>query len=349
MKNKTLQIWWVDDEAERLRSRAIKRIQEGGGASVKARWRAKVWLLCLKDQTGRIEFEKEMDRAKRNKKLPHLIVLDQNLNIADGLRGSSFAVSIRAEIPSVPIVGVTAVELEKIADLQREQFIELFSLDGLQSGDRIPDLFSIATGFAKVASSYRRTTNPSERTGQILQWLDCPKDDSDFLSKCLPGEFIDEWDDETGHSFARWVWHTFAGRPGFLSDDLEIATVLGLKESGLMRLETKLNGCDYRGVFSSSARRRWWVSKVRRAVRELTKASATEPLWKLGRQLIGDQYVRDFSRCHGRSPKGCVPDVVAFSDDTLRDPIQARMQDTKPLDTDTPPFGFEQRRVFWKG
>jgi CheY-like chemotaxis protein len=347
VSKKRFSIWWVDDQAERVNRLAVQNIEQGLKPG-KELLTAEVKFIHLKTPNDRVEFEKTLANAKRDKELPDLVVVDQNLNVAEGLRGSNLAVAIRADYPVVPVVGVTAVEFQKIVDLQRNQFIELFCLDDLQSGERVPDLFAIAESFKRVIGEYKRSSTAKQRTSQILDWLRCPDDDSEFLSISLPGTFLAKWDIETPHSFARWVWHTFTGRAGFLYDDLEVATMLGVTVAGLKRLLPTIASCEYDGIFAckSPARRRWWVSRVRGTVRKVSKAAMTDPLWTLGRRLITEKRSKEFSHCHGRSTKDCVPDVVAYSDDTLENRVQASSDDTQPLQTDTPPIGFEQRRVF---
>ena len=352
MKRSKLLIWWVDDEPGRLRDLARQRIKDGA-RKLKAP-PAEVDPILLKTQEDRVQFERRLiDQSRSRSGPPSLIVLDQVLNgvATDGLelQGSSLAVSIRATAPSVPVVGVTAVEIPGIPGLQREHFIELFRLDDLQSGARVPDLYAIIDGFAALSAGRSGRSiggGQNDRVRLIERWFKCPAEDRDLLVSCLPGDFVGSWDKETPHVFARWVWHTLLGRPGFLYDDLEVATLLGLSQRGLPRLLHTLDGCSYDGVFASVARRRWWLSRVRHAVRGAAGAPVTEPLWKLGRKLLGACPAADFSRCHGRPDSDCVPDVVAFEDDLQRDRVQALSEDTRPLETDTPPPGFEKRLVF---
>ena len=352
MTKRKLVMWWIDDEPKRLKSLALRRIEEGRHPALTGKRHAKLEPMFLRDTADRIELEGTLTKAEKGRKLPDLIIFDQNLNLAAAngieLRGSVLAVAVRAQAPTVPIVGVTAGDFSRIAELQRDQFIELFRLDDLQSGDRIPDLFAIADDYARIARERESSDSPIRRLRRILRWFDCPGDDADFLSSCLPGDFIAPWDDETAHAFARWVWHTLVGRAGFLIDDLELATMLGVKEKGLEKLTEHLRRCEYRGIFNSPVRRRWWVSRAREAIRSAAAAPTTEPLWKLGRQLLTEKYAVDFSKCYGPASKDCVPDVVAFQDDTRRQRVQARGDDTKLIETDTPPVGFEQCRVFCK-
>lgn len=348
MIKKKLIIWWVDDEPDRLGGTARGRIEEPTISALRGR-KAKIEPQLLKNEEQRIQLEKSLVQAKSTKSLPDLIVVDQILNRNDGVvrRGSSVAVAFRAQAPSVPIVGVTAAAFNDVAELQKDQFIEFFCLDEIQSGSHIPNLYAIADGFSRLVAVKSASKEPGKHLNTLLKLVDCPREDIDFLSSCLPGEFLSPWDDETPHSIARWIWHTFIGRAGFLNNDLEIATMLGLNELGLSKIIKHIADCTYNGVFASPARRRWWVSQVRYKIRAITNASVTDPLWQIGRNLTKRQ-PSGFSRCHGELNDDCIPDVVAYEDDTRRQMIQARSEDTKPIPTDTPPIGFEQRRVFSK-
>jgi hypothetical protein len=346
MKKKLL-IWWIDDDPKRFKGSARQRIENPSHPALKGRRAARLEFKEVATDDQSIELYNELLQAKRSKALPNLAIIDQILNRKEGglRRGSTIAVSFRAEAPTLPAVGVTAADLSEIAELQKDQFIEFFCINDLQSGKRVPELFAIADGFSRLIASKPRSESILKRRRAILDLLDCPKEDRDFLSTCLPGEFIEVWDDETPHALARWIWQTFVGRAGFLYDDLELATLVGLRETGLELIAQHLEGCEYKGVFASPARRRWWVSKIRNKIRAETAAVVTDPLWQLGRKLVGDRNGRYFSRCHGIKQK-CVPDVVAFEDGLRRQRVQARSDDTEVLKSDTSPIGFEQHRVF---
>jgi hypothetical protein len=244
-------------------------------------------------------------------------------------------------------VGVTAVAFDTIAELQKDQFIEFFCIDDVQSGDRIADLYAIAEGFQIINKTLAPAMTTDKRQSQLAKLLDCPTEDIELLLACVPAEFLGPWDSEMPHGFARWIWQTFASRPGFLYDDLETATMLGLSPSAFLKIERQFRDCQYQGIFASSARRRWWISKVREQIRRKFNADSTDPVWRLGRRLLQKGTAKDFSKCHGRkSDSDCVPDVVAFEDELRQDRVQARSEDTKPVDLDTPPIGFEPYRVY---
>jgi len=346
MKTKLL-IWWIDDERDRLTPAAQRAIEKPTHPSLNHR-RAHLELKHVGTDVETKAIVSEMVEAAKVKQLPDIVVIDQILNVksSDGAveRGSSLAVRLRVQGPSVPFVGVTGVPFERIASLQKNQFIELFSRDAVHKGDCIPDLFAIADGFATAIKASFKLTGKATHRKKLIDLLDAPEEDAELLYPCIPGAFQCRWDDETPHAFARWIWHFLMGRPGFLYDDLEAATLVGLNENGLERIAAQLRGCEYDGVFASVSRRRWWVSKVRSKVRDLTGADASEPLWLLGRRIAKNQR-KLFSRCYGGTSTDA-PNVVAFADDSLRKRVQTRIQDSAPLDADTPPLGFEQRRIF---
>ncbi len=349
-KRSNVRIWWIDDETDRLKPSAQQAIRHPDQRQLPGR-SAELTVIKLGKNMPMMQVLADFNAARNAGKSPDLIIVDQMLNQlsnGDGVvqKGSSFAVALRDKDPMIPLVGVTGAPFSDVAELQKRQFIEFFPRDDLQSGARIPDLYAIADGFVELINLSGKASAATHSSKQLLRLLNCPVEDSDLLLNCIPGEFRSEWDQGTPHGFACWIWHTLLGRPGFLYDELETSTLLGLKPEGLNKLTKLLKNCKYAGAFVSASRPRWWISRVRQTVRELTNAKATEPLWTLGRKLVGEKEKETYSRCHGISGGDVVPSVVAFSDGTLHKRVQAHIEDTKPLENDTPPLGFEQRRVF---
>ncbi len=348
---KTL-IWWIDDETDRLSSAAQNAIAQPQQSELK-RHHADLELKKVKNSVEIDDIIAKLSEMKKQKKrLPDLIVIDQRLDVETerGItqRGSSVAVELRTQAPLVPVVGVTGADLSDFSSLQKEQFIELFLRNSITRRDRIPDLFAIAAGFTKVNEHLRKLNSLSIKTDSIIKLLRTPSEDKNLLRACIPGEFKREWDDETPHSFTRWIWHTLLSRPGFTYDELEIATLLGLKPKGFQELAVKFADCTYKGIFNSSSRQRWWVSSIRTKARALVGATISRPLWEIGREIVGDKQAALFSKCYGRSDRNCTPDVVAYKDQRY-DPanrVQALSSDTELIESESPPMGFEQRRVF---
>jgi hypothetical protein len=227
-----LQIWWIDDELDRLTKSAQRLIERPEHPALR-NCSATLHLQHVKTAEEIDALVSMLAAAKSQRQLPDLIVVDQILNVqsADGIvqRGSSLAVMLRVQAPSVPLVGVTGAPAEDVAALQRDQFIDLLSRDAVNRGTCIPDLYAIAKGFSVVAKNLGNLRRPGIHRKLLLRLIASPEADEELLFASVPGDFKRHWDSETIHSFARWVWHTLLGRPGFLYDDLETATLLGLK------------------------------------------------------------------------------------------------------------------------
>lgn len=343
MSRRILRICWMDDEPDRLKGSARDGLQNP--ESLKGR-RADLKVVDLGGKADITAILAELDEDKKEGRSPHLIVIDQMLQKAESFlqRGSSLAAMIRDKDTGAALVGVTAADPIEVGALQREQFIEFFSRDDISTAERIPDLYAIADGFAALSAFKDSSGTSSTIAEDLCKLVKCPPADKELFVSILPGVFKATWDNGTRHSFARWIWHELLGRPGLLYDELEAATLLGLKAEGFEKLKSRLTACEYGGAFASVSRPRWWVSRLRERVRKLTGGTVADPLSSLGRKLIDDQSL--FSKCHGRPHAAEVPTVVAYSDGTKRKRIQARIEDTAPLETDTPPLGFEQRRIY---
>jgi hypothetical protein len=346
MSRHLLRIYWMDDEPDRLKEslrEAIKEPEQSPGR------RADLTVVELGGDKGIAAILDELDRERRKGSGPHLIVIDQILQLTNAdaylQRGSSLAAAIRDKDPAVPLVGVTGAELADVGELQKQQFIEFFVRDNIATGANIPDLYAIADGYGALVAFHATSLASSTLAQDICKLFKCPPADHELFTSIIPGVYKSAWDNGTRHTFARWVWHNLLGRPGLTYDELEAATLLGLKVEGFAKLRKRLRACEYKGIFASASRARWWVSLLREYVRKLTGGAVSDPIWELGRHLANDK-ADLFSKCHGRPNSSEVPTVVAYSDGTKRKRIQARIQDSAPLETDTPPLGFEQRRIY---
>jgi len=348
IKSRQLRVWWIDDEPDRLKKFPRDAIERPPQLPKR---HAKLEIIELKKSNGIVSVLQQFEDAKGKKQGPDLIVIDQMLQLwGDLQRGSSLAAIIRDKYPDVALVGVTGmtvVEASAVERLQKSQFIEFYLRDAIASGDCIPDLYAIADGYAALTKFFNAHGATGRIVNQLCILVKCPKVDAELFVACLPGIYKMPWDTGTSHTFARWVWHQLLERPGLLYDDLETATLLGLKPGGLSLIEKHLEKCKYEGIFASTTRRRWWVSYVRDEIRKLMKADMSQPLWSLGRDLAGgEKYKEFFSKCYARPNSPDAPTVVAFSDGTQRNRVQAAISDTVPIETDSPALGFDQRRMF---
>jgi hypothetical protein len=347
--------WWIDDNAIRIKPLVIKGIEQPRHADLKHQHvRAKVIIKPIAGGNWSA-VEKELISASQRQRLPDLIIIDQILGSTSSnlmQYGSSLAASLRAQNAGIPIVLVSAGPTKQTFFAQRrKEGIECFSLDDLESGWRVPDLYAICDGFASVVKAIsHKTADVQSQADDAMRWkivnlLRIPKEDQELFNHCIPREFIIVWDPETPHTFSRWVWNDFLARRGFLSDELGIATMLGLKCSGLHHLPKGLDACTYSACFASAARPRWWVSSVRRFIRKEAHGTLLDPLWKLGRKLVNRR--QHHSKSYGHQAKG-IPDCVAFTDDRLATEVAACQQDTIILPYDVPRPGFDPLRVFRK-
>lgn len=345
----TLTFWWVDDEvtsrtaglvrphlesprhptlrAAGLGATLVEKVIPGGGD----------WTSVETTLAG-------LKPAER----PDLIIIDQRLGSVHKAKrlGTSLAVILRAQAPDIPIVLTSAAAADSVVSEQRKGVIDFFAVASIQSGDRIPDLYAIATGFRRVLDAEIKP--PVEKQLKtLLDLLSVPVGDRELFGHCLPPVFTHVWDDQTSHTFARWTWNELLCRAGFLQDDLGIATMLGLDVSCLSHLEKKLDGCTYDGAFVSPIRRRWWASLVRDRVLKLTKGTIDQPMWELGRSLVGSKHLT-ISRAYGHKTTDLPPDCVAFKDGLQKVRVAARTEDTVTLPFELPAPGFEPVRIFRK-
>jgi CheY-like chemotaxis protein len=340
-KSRSHVFWWIDDEPKRIQLALVKKGIEhprhaglkGAGATLDVKIIAEGNLSALESDLAKISTAAQ----------PDLIIIDQclgNVERAEKL-GSSLAVSLRAQRPTVPIVLVSADH--PVLSQQRREGIDFIRVGDIQSGTRVPDLFAIAAGFkAVIKAKIQGGGIPKPKA--VLKLLAVPKAEHDAFLHCLPHEFLQEWDAETPHRFARWVWNDLLGRNGFLVDELGVMTLLGLREEALPRVAKVLSPCLYSGCFASAGRPRWWVSLVRETVRTKFSADLSDPLSELGRRLVKGSAL--YSEAYAHEGEAVIPDCVAYIDGRMRERAAALRKDTQTLPFEIPAPGFDPVRVF---
>src|SRR5262249_23876315 len=146
--------------------------------------------------------------------------------------GSSWASEIRAASPSVPVIGISHEREIDIPKLRLEHFLAFFPRQDLL-GPRPPyaNLLALLDGYKLV---YEKSLKQSGKTGvELTVELTKPhKPVLELLAAAIPPLLRGHWDAETPHIASRWIWHELQGRPGFLFDELSLATHLGLNVEG---------------------------------------------------------------------------------------------------------------------
>jgi hypothetical protein len=301
---KKLTFVWIDDQKQRVED--YRASIEAGINEPKSS--ARIEIIEVKKNV----LEK-LDKwtAARQNSLPNLIIIDHifNLVLPFGLKGSSVAHLLRSNLPSVPIVCVTA-KLDSQNAFDQEDLSEYTAIFPYTLlADHIDDLYAIARDFRKLTSSH------SDIRSHLVACLKAPERDKQDLLRVLPEEFLNQRHSTTEHHMGRWVYNVLMQRPGFLYDELHLATLLGLNETGFKKVESLFAKALYRGIFATSSKPRWWVSEVRRLLFTIVPEDAPDSPQLAGRILPGikkDHY----SKCYVSKKTEPPPDVVLFTDAT---------------------------------
>jgi len=271
--------------------------------------------------------------------------------------GNTWAAEIRAVAASIPVIGISHEPEKKIPRLRLESFLAFFPRDVLM-GLRPPfeDISALLGGYAMAYKAFEKQKGDKPSGVELLlDLVKPPKAVSDLIAAAIPTKLTGHWDKETPHMASRWLWHDFQGRPGFLFDDLALATYLGLNLHGIKFIHRKFQEARYAGAFASDQRTRWWVSSVREIAEKLIGERIVGPVSNARNELLKALRVTKsnrpklLARAHPNQSLDFIPDCVAYSDDEVEeeDRVQALFKDTRvdPRDAN-PPFGFEPRRIY---
>lgn len=335
---KKMKFVWIDDKRKKVES--FREVIESGVDSMKA----SISLIEVK----RDVLEVLATWAGENKaNPPDLIIIDHiyDLSLPFGLKGSSVAHLLRSEIPSVPMVCVTAM-FDRAQSFDQEDISEYTALFLYQQLERhIEDLYAIARDFGKLDPANSRKPAGGARE-HFVSSLKAPRRDHVDLLRVMPEEFRDEKHATTEHRVARWIFNVLRRRPGFLYDRMHAATLLGLTETGFQKVEHLFEKAKYKGVFATGHDPRWWVSSLRDTLFSLLGDEAPDLPQYAGRTLPG-VVADDFSVCYISKKVDPAPDAVVATDttpDAAQRVVRTEFSDAHPLDAGVTP-GFEARLV----
>jgi CheY-like chemotaxis protein len=327
-------VWIDDDEARVLASRgALER------AKIKRLPKATVELKLVNDSVL-----KAIESLEAAQDPPDLILIDHSFHRAKPssvgqVNGASAAHLLRRRYASVPIVCVTAILPTQTSRLDQEDLSEYAYVVPYGSlGESVELILAIAFDFKRLIpqqGNYR---------DNLLDALRAPSSEAKALKKIMPGEFKSQSSPTTPHRVARWVLNTFLHRPGFLYDQLHAATLLGLSEKGMRKVEKLFKSALYEGPFATLSRPLWWTKSLVEIAYAKTKNPSAKNSQLAGRALPGIR-ATDFSRCYVNSPRGDIPDVVARIAPTRElQPVSSRHTKADPEDSTSLP-GFDQLLV----
>jgi CheY-like chemotaxis protein len=293
MKTK-LNFIWIDDDPRR---KTQKTTMENF---------LKVKIRFLSDMNEILNFIK----GNKNKK-PDCILLDHKLsNFNNDLfsEGTTFAEIIKRNFPGVPIIAVTGMASELlIFNLNiYDQTIDIGSLS-----DHYQEIYNITLNFKKLHN--KKLWN----IGSFLKLLDVPIEEKDKILSIIPELIknnIKTPIDKSIFSFIfHWVYNKFIKHPGFLIDDLWLATLLGIKRESFIKVKNKFKKAVYNGLFASDGNIYWWQSTAKQIIYGLFPADTEVFTWNLGRKIRSVK-PEDWSVCYVCKKNNPPPEIVGFTD-----------------------------------
>jgi hypothetical protein len=342
-------LYWIDDTHDNNKppNEAAKRRLENG-------LNVQLQVETIKE---RVQFAKLLPKLDEKKTCGVLMDYELTAVGEDGQRafGTTWAAEIRAAHPAIPVIGISHKPECDIPKFRLESFLAFFQRDPLMGAQPpLDDIAALLSGYAMVHKIVKQQDGKSG-VELMVGLIKPPADIADLLTAAIPSILRGRWDDETPHVAGRWLWHELQGLPGFLFDELGLATHLGLNLQGLERVAPKFSSARYQGAFASDGRPRWWASAVRKRFDEIV-GRATVGQLSLDRENLlralrvkVDERKALLSRPHGRSNSVAIPDCVAYGEDEREEAyrVQALLEDTVVDNRDANcAFGFEARRIF---
>lgn len=342
-------LYWIDDKHDQNsppKGAAKKRLEEGLNVNLK------VETISERSEFGKLLSDLDIDKTCG-------VIMDYQLTKVgekgQTAYGNTWAAEIRAAHPRIPVIGISHEREADIPKLRLEGFLAFFSRNKL-TGPNPPlcDVLALLIGYAQV---YHVFENKAGKSGVdlMIDLLLPPAPAVDLVKAALTPSLRASWDVETPHAVGRWIWHELQGLPGFLFDELGLATHLGLTVSGLQRVRSKFDDARYKGAFASDGRPRWWVVSIRGIVEQLVGIQVVGSVSLAREELLKAVKIKTsergalFSRPYGRRGSDEVPDCIAYRDDLREedDRVQVLFEDTYIDDRDiNSAFGFEPRRIF---
>ena len=279
---------------------------------------------------------------------PKVLLIDFILSADIAPYGSSLALRIKEEqskkpfIKKIPIVGISGVEEgnKELTEHREQEFIDVF--DRTDLNDKTHAIFKIAEDYPRLVDSMEKSQN--SRGKLIANVLNISKESEDLFLNSLPSEFKKNWDSDTPHSLARWIWKVFLNEPGFLLNRLYAATLLGIKIDAFKEIENMFQEALYKSVFSIERQPRWWKENLTSILNNKVKSDKIMPVWKRGHSIDGIDE-EDYAECSitGSTDTKLVP---AYIDDD-RDKLEPISYDLTVEDSeDSILVGFDAKRIY---
>lgn len=343
-------LYWIDDthdDGKPPKPAATKRLEEGLHVKLKVaeinnrKGFDDLFPRFLENQTCGVIMDYELSKVGENNRVAY---------------GNTWAAEIRAVNPLLPVIGISHESQKKIPKLRLEGFLAFFPRDELMGmHPPLKDISALLSGYRRICDMLNCKDGKSG-VERMVELIGPPAKTADLVKAAIPSALRGVWDKETPHTAGRWLWHELQGLPGFLFDELGLATHLGLNLKGLERVYSKFNAARYRGAFASEGRPRWWVGSIREIFEQLIGGGIVGPISNAREKLLQAAKIKVpersalLSRPYGRKGSDAIPDCVASEPSEIEKEhlrVQAMFDDTIVDDRDAnPAFGFEPRRIF---
>ncbi len=276
--------------------------------------------------------------------------------------GTTWAAQLRAQKPSIPIIGLSSEDERVIPKFRMENFLAFYKRNELVGAKPhiVGELSSLFGGYRTLWGKWK-SNKTSFNLDQLMRQLCVPQPAAELLRVAVPHELRGLWDEETPHAASRWIWHQLLGVAGFVFDDMEAATYLGVTKSSFIEIQENeyFKRAQYRGVFACDVRPRWWICNMRSAVESILGHEIFGPVSQSRNELLEALKIpkrlrlSKLAEAHGHKGQGILPECVAFPDQDsknqglLEKRVPALLRDTIVDESDAnPPFGFQSLRHF---
>lgn len=323
MKNK-LKIYWIDDD--KRQKNAAKNLAHNLDQEVNFR--------DLKGQKFLDNIKQYINEARGCS----LIVLDHRLNkVTDKniISGPSAAEIFRQKIKGIPIISVTAIDLNDIDERTKNVY------------DQIVEANRIGTYYLRIKSLIEGYQNLRKRVpknaAQFLNYLEAPEIDREKLESIIPEDIKSgRISIESIKNISDWVRGILISRPGFLIDHFWAATFCGIKFKSFHKIENKFKESLYKGIFANESDQRWWKSFVISRIFTINKKYQTIYPWEAARGFK-ELNKRDFSKCENCGED--YPEIVGYTDEKAETPIQLHLRCSIPHPKFEKSLFFEEIRI----
>ncbi len=268
---------------------------------------------------------------------PNLIMLDHNFSNVPHrpfeLQGSALAHLLRIRLPNIPIVCVSGqtIQSDEFSIEDISEYTDMFEVNTLNTAENLERLFAIAKDFPKLCFESKAAVR-----GALIVLLKTPIIDRESLLRVLPEEIEDTViHGSSPHRIARWLLNVFMKRPGFLFDELEAATFVGLKESAFRdKASSIFASARYEGPFATDSKPLWWASAMIDAL-YCSMPDSTAGSTQIAGRNLPDINVDDYSICAQTGESTPPPDVVAYVDAANRERSAVSRRFTEFVSTET--------------